>query len=199
MRINAHGHFIKIPLLKRFWEKVNKNGPVHPTDKKLGRCWVWTGARLKRKYPYGLIWNDTHTKRLRAHRVAWKFKYGRIPKGKDILHSCDNPPCVNWDHLRPGTCADNHKDMISHGHSLFGERNPNVRLTAKQIKHILFVYPKATRTGPRSIREKQIILKLCKKYSITFNFASRIARRQRWKHLNYFPRAKEPTHPPSSS
>jgi hypothetical protein len=183
MKTNERGHFVKVPLKTRFWEKVNAEGPFHPYDRKLWKCWVWTGTKLKRKHAYGLIWNDTHTKRLRAHRVAWELLRGKIPKGKDILHSCDNCSCVNPSHLRPGTSADNHKDMIHHGHSPIGEKNGMARLTEKQVMDILAHYPKATRTGPRDPREKRIIVSICKKHKISMNQAARIARGERWKHI----------------
>jgi hypothetical protein len=181
------GRFVKVPLRERFWQKVNKNGPLHPTDPKLGRCWIWIGARItdkKSKHPYGLIWNDAHTKRLRVHRVAWQLVKGPIPKGKSILHSCDNPPCLNPDHLRPGTQTENVQDTVSRGHSLIGERNPMRRLSEDQVKDIRAMYPPAKRTGPRPPKEKEIILRLCKKHSISSNHASRIARGGRWSYLD---------------
>jgi len=167
----------------RFWDKVNKNGPPHPTDNSLGRCWLWMGAKIRGKYQYGLIWNDRHNKIERAHRVSWILTNGKIPKDKGILHSCDNPACVNPEHLRVGTDADNHRDMVSRGRSCVGERNGQCVLTQKQVEEIRLKYPKAYRTGPRPKEEKDIIDAICKKYGITPDSVSRIARRGRWKHI----------------
>ena len=50
-----------------------------------------------------------------AHRLSWTMARGPIPAGKWVLHRCDNPPCVNPDHLYIGTAADNAHDRESHG------------------------------------------------------------------------------------
>ncbi len=46
-----------------------------------------------------------------AHRYAWYLKHGPIPVDKKVLHTCDNPPCCNVDHLFLGTQKDNVVDM----------------------------------------------------------------------------------------
>lgn len=51
----------------------------------------------------------------KAHRVAWEKANGPIPHGMCVLHKCDNPPCVNPDHLYLGTHVDNAKDRESRG------------------------------------------------------------------------------------
>jgi hypothetical protein len=50
-----------------------------------------------------------------VHRVVWVLVKGPIPFGMDVLHSCDNPPCINVNHLFLGTDQDNVDDMISKG------------------------------------------------------------------------------------
>src|SRR3990167_149170 len=60
----------------RFWSKVIC-GPG---------CWNWT--RATNTHGYGWVtWNKTQT---HAHRVAWEITNGLIPKGKHVLHHCDN-------------------------------------------------------------------------------------------------------------
>jgi hypothetical protein len=54
-------------------------------------------------------------KRLLAHRVAWRLAFGPIPNGKLVLHRCDNPPCINPDHLFLGLPQDNADDMSAKG------------------------------------------------------------------------------------
>ena len=88
--------------MERFWSKVNK------TDV----CWYWTAYRDDKGYgTFGL-----NGKLQKAHRVAYELTYGAIPDGAHILHSCDNPPCVNPAHLRAGTRSDNMRDKVARGH-----------------------------------------------------------------------------------
>jgi len=60
-------------------------------------------------------------KSMPAHRFAYQFYIGEIPPGNVIRHKCDNPSCVNPDHLEIGTPADNSKDMTNRGRS-WGQR-----------------------------------------------------------------------------
>lgn len=86
-------------LTKRFFKHV----------KKTSTCWLWIGNKIKSGY--GLFSIDG--KRFYAHRVSWTIENGTIPFGKNILHRCDNPPCVRPGHLFDGTQRDNSIDMLS--------------------------------------------------------------------------------------
>lgn len=93
----------------RFWAKVDRSG----------ECWVWTGYRDAGGY--GRFRFKGAPKR--AHRVLWLLTNGAIPDGLHVLHSCDNPPCVNPAHLRLGTNNDNRADMVSKGRQACGDRH----------------------------------------------------------------------------
>ena len=87
-------------LVRRFWEKVDLNGPVSPQDGT--RCWLWTGAQDGRGY--GQFWRREH---VRAHRFSYELHVG--PPGDahlDHRHTCPKH-CVNPDHLRPTTPSQN--------------------------------------------------------------------------------------------
>jgi hypothetical protein len=90
------------PDAERFWAKV----AVGESD----ACWEWQ-ASLDGK-GYGQFF-PTGRRRggVRAHRWAFEDRHGPIPPGRILLHECDNPRCVNPDHLRIGTQADNVRDM----------------------------------------------------------------------------------------
>jgi hypothetical protein len=94
--------FINEEFKKYFWSRVVKTA----------HCWEWSGSKNPVKY-YGTL--TYQNKSLYAHRVAWVLINGQIPKGKFILHSCDNPPCVRLDHLRIGDHQDNVTDCINRG------------------------------------------------------------------------------------
>jgi hypothetical protein len=96
-------------LAERFWSKVNKNGPTMPHM--TTACWAWTATRIQGGY--GRL--GLNRKHHLAHRVAWEMANGSVPAGLDVLHRCDNPPCVNVEHLFLGTQADNTADMIAKG------------------------------------------------------------------------------------
>lgn len=76
-----------------------------------GDCLVFTG-KLRRGYGLTSEQVNGRTRDLLAHRVVYEHHHGPIPDGLSILHSCDNPPCVEITHLRAGTDRDNHADMV---------------------------------------------------------------------------------------
>ena len=79
------------------------------TDK-TDSCWVWVG--YKNKHGYGMLM--VNKKLTSAHRLNF-YRYIENPIGKCVLHRCDNPSCVNPDHLWLGTHKENTKDMIQKG------------------------------------------------------------------------------------
>jgi len=93
----ARWWYSRLPLPERFSHFILK------TDS----CWLWTGAKYGRGYGHFSINGRSKI----ASRVAWELWRGPIPSGMCVLHRCDNPPCVNPDHLFLGTIQDNHDDM----------------------------------------------------------------------------------------
>jgi hypothetical protein len=119
---------------ERFWEKVDKNGPVPPHRPALGKCWVWIGSiatdgygKLKSKIGSKLV-NE------RAHRVSWELDSGKkIPERKLICHHCDNILCVRPSHLFIGDDRDNVRDMIEKRRNNWGIVR---KLTPEQVQEI---------------------------------------------------------------
>jgi hypothetical protein len=76
-------------------------------------CWWWIGAQFA--HGYGAIASPLERKTLRAHRVSYELHIGPIPDGMVIMHSCDNPSCVNPEHLVAGPQGDNVRDCVAKG------------------------------------------------------------------------------------
>lgn len=95
------------PLHLRFWDNVERSEG--------NRCWVWTGT--KDEHGYGrLCYGGKEAKAdYKAHRMSYEMRFGPISNSKVICHTCDNPSCVNPNHLFEGTQADNAKDTSRKG------------------------------------------------------------------------------------
>lgn len=132
-----HSHLIK-PLRVRFDEKWVK-------EESARGCWIWTAS----KSPLGYGYIQTGTNRAPnccfAHRVSWELHHGEIPVGLFVLHKCDNPACVNPDHLFLGDQTANMRDMSAKGRSgqilhpeivVRGEDHPCSKLTDDSVRSI---------------------------------------------------------------
>lgn len=154
--------------LAHFWPQVNKNGPIPAHCPELGPCWVWAGGCDKGGY--GVFWakgEDGRWQKTKAHR--WLL--GQIrgnPLTRDVVgeedacHHCDNPPCVNPDHLYIGTRKQNiadaverkrlwqlKKDTCPYDHPLDGVRTENGTLR-RYCKTCANAGNRKRRTGSRT-------------------------------------------------
>lgn len=103
-------------------------------------CLEWTGAAYTQGEGYGSF--NLGGKKMRAHRAAWIIETGEVPTSEQhVLHSCDNTLCVNVEHLRVGTTAENSadKETRNRGNHPAGERNGMSKFsdeTVEQIHHL---------------------------------------------------------------
>ena len=147
--------------------KANRLGDyalLGPSDVFEGRfektdgCWEWKGTR--NGYGYGIFLLPGE-KQIRAHRYAYEFFTGKkIPQGMVIMHSCDNPPCVNPEHLRVATKGENNTDTANKNRHNYGTDHWNGRLTQKDIDAV------------RSSKETKA--SLSRKYGVSYSHIWRI-------------------------
>jgi hypothetical protein len=145
-----------------FWMKVQKSDA----------CWLWVGHR--NTGGYGVIcWNG---KPWKAHRMAWILTNGKIPKGLNVLHRCDNPPCVNPAHLFLGTQADNVMDAFLKGRlhpyrRRTGEQHHMAKLTAEQVVQM------------RALRNSAPYHAIAKQFGVSTMTAYRAITGQSWREI----------------
>lgn len=142
---------------KSFLEKIQRSP----------ECWIWKGPKMPNGY-------GRHSVYL-AHRFSYFYFCGDIPKGKHILHKCDNRLCVNPDHLYPGTHTDNMRDMVTRkrSSSMYGEDNCLAKLNEEDIRLI------------RALGKKGLIQeKIAEIFSVSRRNISKILRKETWGHIS---------------
>jgi len=150
MKINAE-------ISRRFFAKLQVYGPA--------MCWPWQGARTRGGYGHMKLPGSRKT--IRASRLAYIMFNGPLPKKKKVLHSCDNPPCCNPNHLTKSTQARNVKDAIERGRHKpapirSGQNHPISKITDAQAESI--------QQSTRLQREDAVL------YGISQSMVSRIRR-----------------------
>jgi len=114
--------------------QINQNGeiPKHRTD--LGRCWAWTGGT--QSDGYGVV--SIHSKVVLVHRFIYELLVGKIKRGVQVLHHCDNVICCRPSHLFTGNASVNMQDMWNKNRHLrpIGRRNNHAKLKESQVLEI---------------------------------------------------------------
>jgi len=106
---------------ERFWNHIQK--------KVENECWEWQG--FVDKDGYGKM-RTTDTNEA-AHRASYRIHNGEIPKGLNVLHKCNNPPCCNPNHLYVGDQSRNMQDRIDAGNFLYGECHHNSKISNETV------------------------------------------------------------------
>jgi hypothetical protein len=151
--------------VKRFYDKV-KMGPG---------CWEWTAAKLPKGYgKFGA--GSGRRGWVLAHRFSYQLHYNVDPGEMLVCHKCDNPSCVNPDHLFLGTNSDNQQDSTAKGRKYTGdhkgEKNRAI-VTEEDVKKI-----RAECNGKKENRKQ-----LAEKYGLSDSGIQKIIYRRTWKHV----------------
>ncbi len=174
---------------ERFWEKVDKRGPVPKHCRHLGRCWLWKGGMSLDGYGRFRKSARRGSGMLNAHRWSLEDSLGRsLAKSMHACHHCDNPACVRPTHLFAGTLQDNEDDKTAKGRRPCGDRHhsrlhPEVvprgedcvraKLTDRAVRDIV----------RRSRAPRGIQVQLAREYGVTPTIVSRILSGKIWRHV----------------
>ncbi len=144
-------------------ERIELNSIPEPNS----GCYIWVGGITQSGY--GRLKVDG--KMFRSHRLVWEKENGFIPDGLCVCHRCDNPLCVNPDHLFLGTNAENTADKMKKGRHFaqYGEMHGQAKLTKAEVIEI--------RSTPYLPSE------MARKYGVSRSTIKNIKKRKVWTHL----------------
>lgn len=133
-------------------------------------CLNWKGFKNAWGYPRITYKKKTYL----GNRLIWELNFGKIPEGKIICHTCDNPGCLEIKHLYLGTFKDNIQDCILRNRHKFprGSESPNAKLKENEVKEIR-----------KLMSQGATIRYISKKYNIGITTVFRIKHNISWKHV----------------
>jgi hypothetical protein len=164
----------------RFWDRVDIR---NDSD-----CWEWVGTKGSAGYGY-LYLNGI---KLTVTRVMWMVKVGKIPSGHIICHKCDNPSCVNPNHLFVGTFKDNSADMTLKGRNgshakpenLFRGKHQNTEPWPRGEKHFRTKITKDDVLLVRKLNAEGFSgVEISKKTGVKYHTVSDILLNRSWTHV----------------
>lgn len=152
------------PLEVRFWRYVQKSEG----------CWTWVGRLSQTGYGF-IQQGGKGSTNVYAHRLSYRMHKGEIPDGMVVMHLCDNPSCVNPNHLQLGSQSQNILDAFAKGrkHAVpphrFGEAHGASKLKEADVLLI------------RDSQESSVVL--MQRYGVSKSTINRIKQRITWAHL----------------
>ena len=147
-----------------FWDRVHSQLSLNDNG-----CHIFSGH--KDECGYGRIYKDG--KYVRIHRAKWELYNGEIPDGMCICHKCDNPACVNINHLFIGTHAENMKDRANKGrYNAVGSKNTSAKLKEEDIPII-----------KSRIRNGETCYAIARDYGVTGETILHIKHGRNWQHV----------------
>jgi hypothetical protein len=149
----------------RFWRNVDKRGP--------NECWPWKGYLCCGYGKFRVFINRKKFIRIRAHQFSWYLHTKIHSTGLQVCHKCDNPKCVNPDHLFLGTHADNQLDKFLKGRQMKGETHVKAILTETQVIDIRH----------RCLVLKESRISVAELYGIKYKTLEPIVTGKNWKHV----------------
>lgn len=160
----------KRPFSKKAAIGMDVSAAFHFYVDKTADCWLWTGPIFRHRGCYGCFtMRRAGYVQARAHRVSWELHQGPLRPEQHVLHSCDNPLCVNPNHLFLGDQSSNMKDKVAKNRQNRGHTHGRRKLTESQAIAI------------RDDKRPQSVI--AKEYGISVATVSNIQCGYSWKHL----------------
>jgi len=156
--------------VQRFHSKIRKS--------ETNACWNWTGTKDHRGYGlFKVIRKADGIRRMtKAHRVSYLLANQFDPGDLLVLHDCDNPSCVNPNHLSLGTCKKNMLDAKSRMRTLSGEKNKQAIFTESQVLKIREMYK-------RTMRKNKMRRRVALKFQCSEVTIQKMVYNKTWQHL----------------
>ncbi|MDP3766833.1 MAG: HNH endonuclease signature motif containing protein, partial [Dehalococcoidia bacterium] len=146
------------------------------------RCWVWTGAKAE---GYGVIRDGK--RQTSTHRVVYALTHGKIPRGAQVTHDCDNRACCRPDHIRLGTPLSNAREAAARGRLLVGEASSRAVPYERRVRGERVNTARLTTDKVRAIRVAvsagATYRALAVEHDVSWNAIRLIALRKNWKHV----------------
>ncbi|MEK4185654.1 HNH endonuclease signature motif containing protein [Paenibacillus sp. FSL L8-0494] len=133
-------------------------------------CFVITSHRINGD---GYSYFYRNSRHQRVHRFIYEECYGEIPDELVVRHKCDNPSCINPEHLELGTKSENSHDSIDRGRNAFGEKNGMSKITNKEAGMIKKMLSIGMSTND-----------IAHKMNVTYHIVYKIKIGQTWTHVN---------------
>jgi hypothetical protein len=170
-------------IIRRFMAKVEKSE---------SGCWNWIGGKDKKgygKFSIGRSHNPDGTRRnsmVTATRVVYELLVGPIPDtqgfhGTCVLHHCDNPSCVNPEHLFLGSNSDNVHDMDVKNRRVNAQLKGSAHHASKLTEEAVYEIAKRIKAGESQVG-------IAKEFGVIPATINHIKKGRLWNHLNLFPK-----------
>jgi len=135
-------------------------------------CWPVKGKLDHRGYGRFRLGGARDGIEMTASRAAYTLWVGPVPDGCYVLHTCDNPACVNPGHLWAGTQTDNMRDAAAKKRTCIGERNGMARLTTDDVRGI-----------KTKLRAGATLTAVAAEFGVSISLISLIRKGRRWPHI----------------
>lgn len=152
--------------------RCNHNGHYKPIQFIISESGCHEVVSHKAKHPFGYPRIQFKGRVYKMHRVIWTYFRGDIAPGLCVLHKCDNPKCINIDHLFLGTNDDNIADMVRKNRNQKGGQHYNAKLDEQKVREIRLL-------GQRGLTQN----KIATEYGVTRRVIGRVLNRSIWKHV----------------